>query len=172
MSDDLTNGGPASRVHSVLHGLGVSFEVMDCDPDLADTAVFCQRYGVSLDDSANTILVKAKTGAERYVACVLLADSRLDVNHTVRKKIASRRVSFASAQETKALTGMEIGGVTPFSLPPDMALWVDSRVMSRPTIILGGGNRSTKLKLNPRVFERTAMTEVVDGLATPIPPVD
>ena len=39
---------------------------MPCDPELADTAVFCEHYGQSLEDSVNTIVVKAKTGDERY----------------------------------------------------------------------------------------------------------
>ena len=101
----------------------------------------------------------------RYVACVLLAHSRLDVNHTVRKKIGSRRVSFASATETHDLTGMEIGGVTPFGLPEEMCLWVDARVMARKAIVIGGGNRSTKLRLSPEALTRRANTEIVEGLA-------
>ena len=142
---------------------------MACDPELADTAVFCEKYGVDPEDSANTILVKAKTGGERFVACVLLADSRLDVNRVVRKKLESRRVSFASAEETKQLTGMEIGGVTPFGLPADMPLWVDGRVLSRGSIVLGGGNRSSKLRLAPGDLSKRPNTEVVEGLAQPIP---
>lgn len=153
-----------------LEALGIDYESMPCDPELADTMVFCERYGVALEDSANTILVKAKTGGERFVACVLLADSRLDVNHTVRQKIASRRVSFASADETKALTGMEIGGVTPFGLPADMPLWVDSRVMERDQIVLGGGDRASKLKLAPASLLALDQTEVVDGLANRMEP--
>lgn len=159
------NGEPGQWVQSSLAALGVGFEVMECDPELADTNVFCERYGVALEDSVNTILVKAKTGGVRYVACVLLADSRLDVNHTVRKKIESRRVSFASADETRELTGMEIGGVTPFGLPEDMQLWVDARVMSRNEVVIGGGNRATKIRLAPGAFEQRPNTEVVEGLA-------
>lgn len=155
------------RAVSALVALGVDHEVMDCDPELADTEVFCARYDVPLDRSANTIIVKAKTGERRFVACVLLADARLDVNRTVRRKMGVRRISFASADETRELTGMTIGGVTPVSLPQDMELWVDSRVMQAPWIVLGGGNRATKIRLSPAVFLKTANTEVVDALALP-----
>ena len=102
------------------------------------------------------------------MACLLLADSRLDVNHTVRKKLGARRVSFASATETRELTGMEIGGVTPFGLSPDLELWVDARVLTRPSIVLGGGNRSTKLRLSPDALRLRPNSEVVDGLANPV----
>ena len=113
----------------ILRASGLDYEVMPCEPELADTAVFCEHYGQSLEDSVNTIVVKAKTGGERYAACALLAPTRLDVNRCVRKRLASRRVSFASAEETARVTGMTIGGVTPLGLPPDLPLWVDARVM-------------------------------------------
>ena len=100
------------RIHAFLDDSGLEYEVLDCDPELADTAVFCEHYGVPLDCSVNCILVKAKTGGERFAACVLLATTRLDVNKVVRKRLEARRVSFASADETRELTGMELGGVS------------------------------------------------------------
>ena len=149
----------------ILRASGLDYEVMPCDPELADTAVFCEHYGRSLEDSVNTIVVKAKTGGERYVACALLAPTRLDVNRCVRKRLASRRVSFASAEETARVTGMTIGGVTPLGLPADLPLWVDARVMERAEVILGGGTRHSKIRVPPAIFELTPGVEVVDGLA-------
>lgn len=32
-------------------------------------------------------------------------------------------------------------------------------------VILGGGNRESKLKVVPEIFRRTPNTEIVDGLA-------
>jgi prolyl-tRNA editing enzyme YbaK/EbsC (Cys-tRNA(Pro) deacylase) len=153
------------RVVDCLENLGVEYEVMDCDPDLADTEVFCERYDIPLDCSANTLIVKSKSGEVRFVACVLLAMTRLDVNKTVRKKMGVRRISFASADETRDLTGMIIGGVTPLPLPADLELWVDARVMDAPYVILGGGDRATKLKVSPKLFLATPNTQIVEGLA-------
>ena len=153
------------EIVEMLRASGLDYEVMPCDPELADTAVFCEHYGESLDDSVNTIVVKAKTGGERFVACALLAPTRLDVNRCVRKRLASRRVSFASAEETAQVTGMTIGGVTPLGLPPDLPLWVDSRVMERSEVILGGGTRHSKIRVPPAIFELVPSAEVVDGLA-------
>ncbi|MDH3453365.1 MAG: hypothetical protein OEN20_13215 [Gammaproteobacteria bacterium] len=157
---------PAQRVQDVLARLPVATETVPCDPEKADTAVFCEHYGYALEDSANTILVAAKTGEKRIVACVLLADSRLDVNHVVRKRLQSRRVSFASAELTRELTGMEIGGVTPFALPEHMSVWVDARVMTRERIVLGAGSRAAKVIVPPAIFAHLENVEVIDGLAT------
>ena len=138
---------------------------MPCDPDYADTAAFCARYGVAPEDSANTIVVVSKRGPRRHAACVVLASTRLDVNRTVCRLLDVGKASFASAEETRELTGMLIGGVTAFGLPDGMPLFVDVRVMSRPSIVIGGGSRSAKLRIRPDDLLRIPGAAVVDGLA-------
>ncbi|MEY2450213.1 MAG: hypothetical protein QOH79_3689 [Acidimicrobiaceae bacterium] len=150
-----------------LDRLGVDYEAMDCDPDFADTAAFCERYGVAPEDSANTIVVVGKGDPRVYVACVVLATTRLDVNGVVRRRLGVKRASFASADETAELTGMMIGGVTPFSLPPDLWLWVDEQVLTRPSVVVGGGSRSLKVRVSPEVFRAMPAAEIVPGLASP-----
>lgn len=161
MSDDLE-----AAVQAVLDETGVPYEALPCDPDFADTAAFCERYGVAPEDSANTIIVVGKSEPRVYAACVVLASNRLDVNGAVRRKLGVRKVSFASAEETRDLTGMMIGGVTPLSLPAALPLWVDERVMARELIVLGGGSRSLKIRVAPEVFRHLPGTEVVGDLAT------
>jgi prolyl-tRNA editing enzyme YbaK/EbsC (Cys-tRNA(Pro) deacylase) len=154
-------------VLSELDELGVEYEAMDIDPDFADTAAFCERYGVALEDSANTIIVVGKSDPRVYVACVVLATTKLDVNGAVRRRLGVKRASFASADETVELTGMMIGGVTPFALPSELPLWVDSHVMDRSTVVVGGGSRSLKVRLSPEVFRSMDGSEVVLDLAVP-----
>jgi prolyl-tRNA editing enzyme YbaK/EbsC (Cys-tRNA(Pro) deacylase) len=149
-----------------LDALDVESEIIPCDPALADTAAFCEAYGYALEDSANTIVVAGKADPPVYAACVVLATTRLDVNKAVRQRLGVRRASFAGADDTKRLTGMEIGGVTPLGLPPGLPLWVDARVMERPRIILGGGGRERKVSAPPAIL--TALgAEIVEGLARP-----
>ena len=154
-----------SRVRGALEDRGIEYEVIGCDPEYADTAVFCRRYGVAPEDSANTIVVVGK-GAERtYAACVVLATTRLDVNGTVRQRLGVRKASFASAEETTECTGMMIGGVTVLALPEELPEWVDAHVMERPSIVLGGGSRSMKIRLAPGALLALPRVEVVPGLA-------
>jgi prolyl-tRNA editing enzyme YbaK/EbsC (Cys-tRNA(Pro) deacylase) len=154
-----------AKVRASLDALGVAYEVMSIDPAFADTAQFCEKYGIPLANSANTIVVVGKKEPKQYCACVVLATTRLDVNHAVKKLMGNSRVSFASAEETNALTGMMIGGVTVFALPPGMPLYVDDRVMALDWLILGGGGRDTKIRTTPEVFRRMPGTIVVPGLA-------
>ena len=158
-----------ARLEAALDALGFPYELFPCDPALADTARFCEAYGFALDESANTILVAGKATPRRYAACVVLAPHRLDVNRTVRDRLGTRKASFAGADETRELTGMEIGGVTPFGLPPELPVWVDAAVMDRPRVVLGGGSRSWKVIATPEILLRLPNVEVVPGLAGPPP---
>lgn len=167
MSVDDVRADDALRAQ--LDALGVAYELFPCDPALADTAAFCEAYGFAPEDSANTILVIGKSNPPTYVACVVLATTRLDVNRAVKQKLGVR-ASFAPAEETRALTGMEIGGVTVFGLPAGMPIWVDRRVMMRERIVLGGGSRSCKVLAPPSILSALPGVEIVEGLATEPPP--
>ena len=151
-----------------LVATGIEHEIIPCDPALADTAEFCAAYGYALEDSANTIVVVGKTDPPVFAACVVLATTRLDVNKAVRKRLGTRKASFADADQTREMTGMAIGGVTPIGLPQGLPLWIDASVMERERIILGGGSRDRKVHAPPAIL--TALgAEVVEGLARPLP---
>lgn len=153
------------RIEDQLTAAGIAFEWKPCDPALADTAAFCEHYGVAAEDSANAILVVGKSEPRRHVVCVVLATTRLDVNGVVRRRLGSRKASFASAEETRELTGMEIGGVTPVGLPHGVAVWIDAAVLERERVIIGGGTRSAKVSIDPRELARLDGVEVVTDLA-------
>ena len=153
------------RVAHVLAVFGVPYELMQIDPAFADTAACCEKYGLPLDSAGNTIVVASKKEPRKYGACVVKATTRLDVNHAVRVLLGVSKVSFASAEETKALTGMMIGGVTVFALPSDLPIYVDDKLMQRDWVILGSGSRSSKIKISPEVFRRIPNATIVPGLA-------
>lgn len=152
-------------VAAALQSTGMPFRVVPCDPDYADTFPYCERYGVDLQDAANTILVASKRPRGKLAACVLLATTRLDVNHRVKKVMGVSRLSFASAELTMEITGMEIGGVNPFGLGEDLPLLIDSAVMERQEVLLGAGVRTAKIFAHPRVLSSLPNASVVEGLA-------
>ncbi len=153
------------RVAKALEDLGAEYEVLACEPHLADTAQFCEAYGFSLEDSANTIVVASRRPPGRAAACVVLASTRLDVNHAVRRRLQVRKLSFAPAELTAEITGMAIGGVTPFGLPDGLPLLIDARVLSREKVIVGAGTRTAKIRCAPSLLTALPGAEVVEGLA-------
>ncbi|GLH95268.1 hypothetical protein Pa4123_05400 [Phytohabitans aurantiacus] len=140
--------------------------VAPIDPDLADTAAFCEAYEVALDASANCVVVAGKReGAVRYAACVILATTRADVNGVVRRMLDVRKASFAPMAEAVELTGMEYGGITPVGLPEGWPILVDARVIATPYVIIGSGVRHSKIALPGAALATLPGAQVVDGLA-------
>lgn len=158
-----------SVVEQSLQRAGIEYRVMDCDPALADTAAFCEHYNIDVNDSANAIIVASKTDPVQYVCCIVLATTRLDVNKKVCQLMEVKKASFASAEQTKELTGMEIGGVTPFGIPDGMPVYVDAAVMSRGEVVMGGGNRASKVLLSPGQLFKLPHMRVIEELAKPKP---
>jgi prolyl-tRNA editing enzyme YbaK/EbsC (Cys-tRNA(Pro) deacylase) len=161
----LTETDPEAGVLAALDRLGIAYRRLDCDPEAADTAAFCARYGYPPANSANTIVVASKKEPRRYAACVVRASTVLDVNHVVKRLMGVSRLSFASPEETTRLTGMLVGGVTPFGLPPDLPVYVDAGLMGLDYVILGGGGRSSKLRIEPADLRKVPNVSVIPGLA-------
>ena len=152
-------------VISSLQATGASYQILDIDPKYADTLEFCKQYDYRVEECGNTIIVRSKRGEKKFSACVVRGSDRLDVNRRVKALMQVSRLSFASSDETRELTGMEIGGVTPFDLPNDIVIYVDAKVMQLDSVILGSGSRSSKIKVAPSVFEQLLNTEIIEGLS-------
>jgi prolyl-tRNA editing enzyme YbaK/EbsC (Cys-tRNA(Pro) deacylase) len=146
---------------------GTDHELVPCDPALADTAAFCEAYGYAMEDSANCVVVIGKAEPPRFAACVVLATTRLDVNGVVRRRLGTRKASFAPADDVVRATGMAIGGVTPLALPAELPLWVDAAVMERERIVLGAGSRNAKVLAPPAILVALG-AEAVPNLARPV----
>ena len=153
------------RVRDFLDKHAIAYDTIVCRPDQADTAVFCEAFGIPHEASVNTILVASKKEPKSYAACLVLANNRLDVNRTVRKEMGVRKCSFASFEETERVTGMLSGGVTPFDLPPEIPILIDSRITGNEIMWLGGGSRSLKVGVRADDLARLPHARVIDGLA-------
>ena len=139
--------------------------VAEIDPELADTAAFCETYGSPLDASANCVVVAGKRGGDtRYAACIILATTRADVNGVVRKRLDVRKASFAAMDDAVQRTGMAYGGITPFGLPADWPLLIDSAVAAADAVVVGSGVRHSKLFVPGEVLTKLPSAEVIDGL--------
>ena len=149
----------------ILEAMCADYQIVECAPELADTAQFCEHYGYRLDESANAILIVGKGDPRVYALCVVLATTQVDVNKQARRKLGVKKASFASPDETIKLTGMTLGGVTPFGLPASLPIWIDSRVVECSKVIVGGGSRNRKIYTNPEVLAALPSAEIVEDLA-------
>lgn len=123
-----------------------SARVAAINPELADTAAFCEAYGSPPEHSANCVVVAGKRAGEvRYAAVLVLATDRADINGVVRRHLDVRKISFAPMEQAVELTGMEYGGITPVGLPEDWPVLVDERVLAAGEVVIGSGVRASKL---------------------------
>src|SRR5262245_39406362 len=149
---------PVARAVGEVDGVRVA----EIDPTLADTAAFCEKYGVALADSANCVVVAGKRGGEtRYAAVMVLATGRADVNGVVRRHLDVRKISFAPHDEAVSLTGMEYGGITPIGLSADWPVLVDETVTQRDFVVIGSGLRRSKLALSGQALASIKNAEVL-----------
>lgn len=154
-------------VENALAEYAMTYTVLECLPEMADTAAFCEHYHFSPEQAANTILVASrKVEPTRYAVCIVLATTRLDVNQKVCGLLDVKKASFADGETTVARTGMLIGGVTAIGIA-DIPIYVDSAVMQPEQVVMGGGNRSSKLLLDPHELLKLPNVEIVEGLAKP-----
>jgi prolyl-tRNA editing enzyme YbaK/EbsC (Cys-tRNA(Pro) deacylase) len=160
---------PELLAPSVVDALRVwngDVHVAEIDPELADTAAFCDKYEVKLEESANCVVIAGKRGGEtRFAACVILATTRADVNGAVRRYLDVRKASFASMETAVAETSMEYGGITPLGLPPSWPVLVDARVVAVPHVVIGSGQRRSKLVLPGPALADIPNAEVITDLA-------
>jgi prolyl-tRNA editing enzyme YbaK/EbsC (Cys-tRNA(Pro) deacylase) len=161
---------PVLRALRELPGVD-EVEVAEIDPALADTAAFCERYGVSPAESANCVVVLGRRGeVSTYAACMVAATTRADVNGLVRRHLDARKASFAPVDAVTAASGMEYGGITPVGLPADWPVLVDEAVAKTPSVVIGSGIRGSKLRLPGRLLGALPSAQVLPGLGVPVNP--
>jgi len=161
----------AAPVMAALRDWAGADEVLaaEIDPALADTAAFCERYGVSAAESANCVVIAARRGGNTiYAACVVAATTRADVNGLVRKYLDARKASFAPVEAVTAATGMEYGGITPVGLPADWPVLVDEAVAKTGSVVIGSGIRGSKLRLPGRLVAAIPSAQVLPSLGVPV----
>lgn len=138
------------------------------DPDMADTAMFLDRYQWPAQTAANTIIVVGKSSdTVTFAVCVALATTRVDVNKAVKNALKVRRVSFAPMDHAVSATGMERGSITPFGTPSNWPVLVDPRVVEAGVVVVGGGRRQLKVVVDGRSLAAIPQARVVAGLAVP-----
>lgn len=103
-----------------------------------------------------------RLGADKFVM-VLMAGPQQIPWKALRRYLGQSRVSMASKEELKTVTGYEIGAVSPFGLPQPLRILVDETVFAETEISLGSGVRGTTVIMKSAVLrELLADAEIVN----------
>jgi hypothetical protein len=65
---------------------------------------------------------------------------------------------------------MAYGGITPVGLPADWPVLVDAAVAAADFVVIGSGNRDSKLALPGALLASLPAAHVLEGLGQPLPP--
>ncbi|CAN5748133.1 YbaK/EbsC family protein [soil metagenome] len=164
-------GECAEIVTDSVYNAAVGTEILAgrIEPEYMNGSALSDHYDVGIEDGVNCILVRGKRGEERTTAAVLVpVGYRADLNGIVCERLGAKKVSMAPLEDVIQETGMEYGSITPIGLPDTYKILIDSRVIEKEKVIVGGGRQISKL-LVPTVFFRTlSNTEIVEGLANPV----
>lgn len=153
---------------SVYRVAGNSSDVLvgQIDPQYMNGTALSNHYDVKLEDGANCIVVRGKRGEMRMTAAVLVpVGYRADLNGLVCEKLDAKKISMAPLEEVIAESGMEYGSITPIGLPELWKILIDSRLMEKENIIVGGGKQISKLRVSTVFLKQLPNVEVVENLA-------
>jgi prolyl-tRNA editing enzyme YbaK/EbsC (Cys-tRNA(Pro) deacylase) len=165
---DLLAAPVVSALRTLPAELSAAITVAPIDPALADTAAFCERYGVLPTESANCVVVSGRRAdVTTLAACVVLATTRADVNGLVRRLLDVRKISFASMDVAVSASGMEYGGITPIGLPVEWPLFIDRAVVDAGEVVVGSGVRRSKIVIAGATLAALPNARVIDGLGQP-----
>ena len=140
--------------------------VVEIDPAIADTAAMNAAYDLPDTWGANCVVVAGKRdGEERVAACLVRADTRADVNNTVKRTLDVRKASFLPLDRAVEESSMEYGGITSVGLPAAWRVLVDPRVLDIEVAVIGSGVRRSKLLVPGLLLGELPGAEVVEGLA-------
>ena len=144
---------------------GAEIGVAKIDPQLSDTAAFCEHYNIGFNQAANCVVLEAKRGEESWFAtCVILGSTRADVNGLARKTLDARKVSFAPMEMAVEKSAMEYGAITPVGLPNDWPILIDKAVADSELVVIGSGIRGSKLVVSGKFLSDLPNAQVLEGL--------
>ncbi|KND49287.1 MAG: hypothetical protein AB203_02730 [Parcubacteria bacterium C7867-008] len=158
----------SESVYAVATGKGILAGAIN--PEYMNGHALSDHYDIDPDNGVNCIIVRGKRGEDRVTAAVLVpVGYRADLNGLVCEKLNAKKVSMAPLDDVIQESGMEYGSITPIGLPLSWKILIDSRLMEKETVIVGGGKQVSKLLVPMSVLAALPNTEIVENLSTRIP---
>lgn len=130
--DDLT---PVGRE---LHDRHIPFREFHHPGPVSSLEQAAEERGQRPDQVVRSILFRL---AQDDYLMVVVAGPRQINWKALRHTVGQSRLTMASPDEVRAVTGYEIGAVSPFALPRPVRVLLDERVMEQTEVSIGSGVR-------------------------------
>ncbi len=162
MPGDLNPLPESPPVAVTLAGLGIAHQVFRHTGPVHSLEQAARERNQAPEQVVRSILFR--TGEGQYTM-VLVAGPQQVSWPALRRFLGQSRLTMASAEEVLAVTGYQIGAVSPFGLPTPVPVLLDESVLSQTEVSLGSGARGVAIILRTEDLRR-ALGDVPVGCFT------
>ena len=147
-----------TKITTLLDKYNVPYTLLPhTEPVFTVEAAAAQR-GVVKEEMVKSILLREKNG-QRYVMGCVTGDVRLDpkaVRAYLPEAEGWKRLTFASAEEIRQVTGYVQGAVAPLCLPDDVVVIFDVAIAQCQKVNISSGDPLAGLELDPQDLVKLA----------------
>ena len=148
---------PFEKIIQLLDSRGIIYELVEHEMVFTSEEAAKVR-GFSLKQGAKSLILKH---GNEFVMAVLPGDRKLDTKK-LKKILEVRDLRFASPEEVKNLTGVEIGAVYPFGSIAKMKAFVDMSLGENEYIGFNPGVHDKSIKMRFVDYKEIVSVEFVD----------
>ena len=136
-----------TKVTDLLDKNGIAYRLLPHSEAVYTVDAAAAQRGVVKEEMVKSILLHDRT--QRYVMACVLGDMRLEPK-AVRTYLPAgwKRLSFASADEIREVTGYVQGAVTPLCLPADVPVIFDDAIARCSKVNISSGDPLAGLELD------------------------
>ena len=130
------------KIKEFLDKNKVSYKLFEHEP--TPTSELASKIrGTPLERGAKAIVLRSKG---TFLMCVLPGNRKINYKK-VKEIIGSRKLSLATPEEVKKVTGCEIGGVPPFGNLFNIPLYVDRNLLNNELIDFNAGLKTVSIEM-------------------------
>lgn len=151
-----------TKITDLLDAHQVSYRVLPHTEPVFTVETAAAQRGVVKEEMVKSILLREKKG-RRYVMACVTGHARLDPK-AVRSQLPPaedwKRLTFASAEEIRNVTGYVQGAVAPLCLPDTLPVIFDEAIAHCQKVNISSGDPMAGLELQPQDLIELAGAEL------------
>ncbi len=149
-----------TRVTALLDAHGISYRLLPHAVPAFTVEEAAAQRGVHLEEMVKSILLSEKKRRRFVMACVT-GDARLDPQ-AVRAHLSGnwKRLSFATADDIRNVTGYVQGAVAPLDLPVGIPVVFDRAIARCAQVNISSGDPRAGLEIDPADLIRLAQASL------------
>ncbi len=144
------------RLNALLKSENADYSILEDNFTVETAASGAQYYGIGLNETTPTLILKTKNG---YIAAIICGDTRISFKK-LKQALDSKDVSMADPQTILDITGAKIGEVS--LINSGLTTVVDSNVLQNKNCYGGCGVAKTTLRINTQDLIKVTNAQVLD----------